>query len=154
MTTRYSLDTSSLIRAWHEAYPIDVAPTFWDHLQKTFAAQRAMISEEVLRETSKRSSDLHAWLKQHGNVIDLDDEQQQCCLTLLAKHPLMAKNRKGADAADPWVIALAQSTGATVVSEESLVDSEKRPKIPGICAQELLPCINLLAFMRANQWRL
>ncbi len=59
MTTRYSLDTSSLIRAWHEAYPIDVAPSFWDHWQKSFAAQRAMISEEFLRETSKRSTDLH-----------------------------------------------------------------------------------------------
>ena len=87
-------------------------------------------------------------------MIDLDDEQQQCCLALLAKHPLMAKHGKGADAADPRVIALAQSSGATVVSEESLLDSEKRPKIPGICAPELLPCINLLAFMRANQWRL
>ena len=155
MSKLYCFDTSTFIRAWYEAYAPDVVESFWEHLGKAIKAGTIIAPDEVLRETSKRSNDLHAWLKQHEQCfVEIDDELQEAVSSLLQRFPLLAKNRKGASSADAWVIALAQIRNATVVSEESPLDSEKKPKIPGVCRQVDVSCTNLLEFMRSAKWKL
>lgn len=152
----YVFDTSSLVRAWYEAYPIDVVATFWDRLHDAIGSGVVIAPDEVLRETSKRSDGLHTWLKERESdcIICIDDDMQDAVSDLLKKNPRMAMNRKGASSADVWVVALAQLRGATVISEESLHDSEKRPKIPGVCKDIGVNCANLIAFMRAQKWKI
>ena len=41
-----------------------------------------------------------------------------------------------------------------VVTEETMTDSEKRPKIPGVCKTRRIECINLLEFMRRQKWKI
>lgn len=156
MTALYCVDTSSYIRAWHEAYPPDVVPSFWDRMDKAMKNGRIISPEEVLREVGKRSDDLRAWLHARRDCFaDIDDELQDAVAEVLAATPLLAKNRKGASSADAWVIALARLRGAAVVSEESEANhSAKRPRIPGVCRGIGVACVPLLDFMRAEKWRL
>jgi hypothetical protein len=152
----YVFDTSSFIRAWYEAYPIDVMHTFWDKLHDAISSGAVIAPDEVLRETSKRSDGLHKWLKEGEDhcIVEIDEELEDAVTYLLAKNPRLAMNRKGASSADAWVVALAQVRGTTVISEESMTDSQKRPKIPGVCQAVNVKCENLLAFMRAQKWRI
>jgi predicted nucleic acid-binding protein len=152
----YVFDTSSFVRAWHEAYPIDVVQTFWIRLHDAITDGVVLTPDEVLRETSKRSDELHKWLKEREDdcIVAIDDELEDAVTELLDKNPRMAMNRKGASSADAWVVALAKIRGATVISEETMTDSQKRPKIPGICKDNNLKCVNLLAFMRAQKWKI
>jgi phenylpropionate dioxygenase-like ring-hydroxylating dioxygenase large terminal subunit len=151
----YCFDTSSFIRAWHEAYPIDVVESFWTKLDNAIASGVVIAPDEVLRETKKRSDGLHGWLRERKQCfVDIDDELEEAVSELLANRPLMAQNRKGASSADAWVVALARIRRARVVSEESLTDSEKRPKIPGVCKALEIECGTLLQFMRTEGWKL
>jgi hypothetical protein len=152
----YVFDTSSFIRAWHEAYPIDVMQTFWIRLHDAIIGGLVVAPDEVLRETSKRSDELHKWLKEREEhcIVSIDDDLEEAVVELLEKNPRMAMNRKGASAADAWVVALAKIRRGTVISEETMTDSQKRPKIPGVCKDNNVNCENLLAFMRALKWRI
>jgi hypothetical protein len=149
----YCIDTSSLIRAWHEAYSIDVVPSFWVALEKSMQAGQVIFPDEVLREASKRDPDLHKWLRDQSQAIVGIDEVQERLAEVMGRFPFIANNRKGAFSADGVVIALAAHRDAVVVSEESLTDSEKRPRIPDVCRKLDLPCIKLLEFMRRSGWK-
>lgn len=104
---------------------------------------------------AKRSDGLHKWLKEREDpcIVSIDDDLEDAISDLLEQNPRMAMNRKGASSADAWVVALAKIRGGTVISEETMTDSEKRPKIPGVCQAINVNCENLLAFMRAQRWK-
>lgn len=71
----------------------------------------------------------------------------------MADHPFLVKNRPGKSAADPWVIALARNTGATVVTEEADDASARYPKIPSVCRDYAVRWVRLLDLIRAEAWR-
>jgi hypothetical protein len=51
--------------------------------------------------------------------------------------------------ADPWIIAKAQCLGATVVTHESVVaPNARKVKVPNICQQFDVTCINTFQFLR------
>jgi len=58
----YCIDTSALIEAWQADYPIENFPGFWNRMDDLIDAGRLVAPEEVLRETTRRSDELHAWL--------------------------------------------------------------------------------------------
>jgi hypothetical protein len=152
--TIFCFDTSSLVRAWTEAYPLDAFPTFWDRIDELFEDDRIIAPDEVLRETSKRDDGLHKWLKQRSGLFAaIDDELQESVAEVMSDHPFLVKNRPGKNAADPWVIALARTTGSTVVTEEAVNRSAKYPKIPSVCHEYKVPWVRLLDVIRGERWR-
>ena len=68
MPTVYCIDTSSLIAASQERYPIENFPSFWAKIEALIDADRLVAPIEVLHETAKRSDELHAWLKDEAGV--------------------------------------------------------------------------------------
>jgi hypothetical protein len=74
----YCVDTSSLIAAWQERYPIENFPKFWDRMDSLVKDGRLISPIEVFNEIKKRSDDLHDWLRSRkdGMFRDLDDEVQ------------------------------------------------------------------------------
>ena len=58
----YCIDTSALIEAWQVDYPIENFPGFWKRMDELIEAGRLVAPKEVLRETTKRSDELHTWL--------------------------------------------------------------------------------------------
>ena len=149
----YCIDTSSLIHAWNEVYSPDVVPSFWTALEKAMQSGQVIFPDEVLREASKREEGLHKWLRDQSHAMVEIHEIQDKLVDVMSQFPMIANNRKGASSADGLVIALASHRGAIVVSEESLKDSQKRPKIPGVCHDMGIDCIRLIEFMRRAGWR-
>jgi hypothetical protein len=59
-------DTSALIAAWNERYPIDVLPGFWDAFGDAIATGEMIAPYEVEGELGVRSKDLLAFLAPHS----------------------------------------------------------------------------------------
>ena len=150
----YCVDTSSLIAAWQERYPIENFPKFWDRMNALIEDGRMISPIEVFNEIKKRSDDLHDWLKNRkdGMFRELDDEVQIEVANILQRFPRLVGDKKLRTSADPFVIALARITGYQLVTEEKPTGSLNRPNIPDVCAQLSLSTISILQVIQREKW--
>jgi hypothetical protein len=150
----YCVDTSSLIAAWQERYPIENFPKFWDRMDDLIKDGRLISPIEVFNEIKKRSDDLHDWLKNRKEDIfrELDDEVQIEVANVLQRFPRLVGDRKLRTSADPFVIALARITGHQLVTEEKPTGSPNRPNIPDVCARLSLSTIGILQVIQREKW--
>lgn len=148
----YSIDTSALLEAYVRRYPPDVWPSLWDNkFDELINAGRFIAAFEVLEDLRRRDDDILAWAKERiGMFKDLDHYEPQL-KEIMANYPRLVNTRTGKSGSDPMVIALALARGLTVVSEEGM-GSENNPKIPYVCNQLEIRHINLLDFIREQQW--
>jgi hypothetical protein len=149
----YCIDTSSLITAWQERYPIENFPRFWDKMDALIADKRLIAPMEVLNETKKRSDELHVWLKARSSMFrDLDDEIQIAAAQVLAQFPRLVGERKLRTSADPFVIALARVEEATLVTDEKPTGNATRPNIPDVCTALGMTTMGLLDLIKTEKW--
>jgi len=150
----YCVDTSSLIAAWQERYPIENFPKFWDRMDGLVKEGRLVSPIEVFNETKKRSDELHGWLKSRrdGMFRELDDDVQIEVAEVLQRFPRLVGDKKLRTSADPFVIALARITGHQVVTEEKPTGNLNRPNIPDVCAQLSLSTIGILQVIQLERW--
>ncbi|HEX2942518.1 MAG TPA: DUF4411 family protein [Rhodopila sp.] len=150
----YCIDTSALIAAWQERYPIENFPAFWRRVDGLIAAGNLVAPMEVLRETEKRSDELHEWLSARKSMFrELDDAIQIEAAAVLAQFPRLVGERKLRTSADPFVIALARVSSLQLVTEEKPTLSAQRPNIPDVCtALDMPACMNLLDLIRTEKW--
>lgn len=150
----YCIDTSALIEAWQVDYPIDNFPGFWKRMEGLIAAGRLVAPEEVLRETTKRSDELHAWLNNHKEMFrELDEEIQAEAGKVLARFPRLVGERKLRTSADPFVIAVARVADLQIVTDEKPTGSLQRPNIPDVCAAlGMPPCMPIVGLIRTEKW--
>jgi hypothetical protein len=83
----YIVDTSALIAAWNENYPIDAFPAFWERIDELVSEGRFRAPDEVLSELGKVDDDPHTWLKERSESIlrELDEDLQIAAAKILAK---------------------------------------------------------------------
>jgi hypothetical protein len=150
----YCVDTSSLIAAWQERYPIENFPNFWDRVDGLIKEKRLVSPVEVFLETKKRSDELHGWLKARKADVfrELDDAVQTEAANVLERFPRLVGDKKLNTSADPFVIALALVQGVPVVTEEKLTGSDRKPHIPDVCAAFGIECKSLLDMIRSEKW--
>ncbi len=150
----YCIDTSALIEAWQIDYPVDNFPGFWDRIDELIDAKRLVAPEEVLRETKKRSDELHDWLNTRKQMFrDLEEAVQIEATAVLAKYPRLVGERKLRTSADPFVIALARVEGLQIVTDEKPTGSLQRPNIPDVCSDlGMPPCIPIVGIIRTEKW--
>lgn len=67
---------------------------------------------------------------------------------ILEKYPRLISEEKNRSIADPWVIAHAQSENATVVTLEQKAVKADKIKIPNICKEEDMECIDIYDFIK------
>jgi hypothetical protein len=150
----YCVDTSSLIAAWQERYPIDNFPKFWDRMDGLIEGGRLISPIEVFNEIKKRSDELHGWLKsrKEGMFRELDDDMQIEVASVLRQFPRLVADKKLRTSADPFVIALVRITGHQLVTEEKPTFNLNRPNIPDVCAQLSLSTIGILQVIQREKW--
>lgn len=153
----YSADSSALIAAWVEHYPIDVFPSVWHRLGGLAASGRLLVCEEIAEEIKRKEDGLHDWLSQFPDtIVPIDGPVQAAVRKILAAHPRLLDTRKNKSGGDPFVIALAQTKGpaVTVVTAELATGSLQRPKIPDVCAADGInvACIGLVQMFRAERF--
>lgn len=92
--------------------------------------------------------------RQHHFVDDTDAETQANFAKIVqtvagASHYNPANRDQFLAKADPWLIAKAMSIGAIVVTQEGLVNpSSSKVKVPNICREFQVPCINAYDLLR------
>jgi uncharacterized protein DUF4411 len=144
----YSIDTSGLLDGWRRFYPRDVFPTLWDQVEEFVDDGKIVASEEVYRELAKQDDDLHAWVKRWKKMLILTDSAIQTHVAqLLNDHPRLVDTLRNRSQADPFVIAIALELGLTVVTGE-LNGTAQRPRIPYVCHEKQIKCINFLQMIR------
>lgn len=149
----YCIDTSSLIAAWQERYPIENFPPFWDKVDSLILDRRLIAPIEVLNETKKRSDELHAWLKARPSAFrDLDEPVQIQAAEVLAQFPRLVGERKLRTSADPFVIALARVEGVKLVTDEKPTGNLSRPNIPDVCTALGMDTMGLIDLIKAEKW--
>ena len=75
----YSLDTSALIAAYRERYPIENFPAFWRKIEELITNDRLKMSEVVFEE-AMRENDIKEWCEQNALKQDFQwpiDESMQ-----------------------------------------------------------------------------
>jgi hypothetical protein len=149
----YCADTSSLIAAWQERYPIENFPSFWKKMEDLVSEGRLVAPVEVLHETKKRSDELHAWLKLRKAMFrELDDANQIEAAQILARFPRLVGEKKLRTSADPFVIALARVEGLQLVTDEKPTGSLSRPNIPDVCVELKMTVMGLLQLIKTEKW--
>ncbi|WGG51121.1 DUF4411 family protein [Rugamonas sp. DEMB1] len=139
---KYLLDANTFIEAKNRYYNMTVCPAYWLWILQKFVAQDVASIAMVGDELRKGDDELAAWAKDNaGLFISIHDEDTQMCFATVA-NLVMAQSggmKPGAveeflSGADPWLIAKAMATGATVVTHESY-NPEKKKKflIPNVC---------------------
>lgn len=154
MAPVYSIDSSSLIHAWHRAYRPKNFPTFWAHLDDLIEEDRLKASIEVLDELKRKDDDVYAWAKERKDslFVEIDEATQDAVVYLMQTHERLVDTAKGKSGGDPFVIglALAGQPQMVVVTQE---DAGK-VRIPDVCHAEGLECIPLADLIEREDWQM
>lgn len=148
----YCIDTSSLITGFKRLYPAQVFVGLWRQIDALVEEGRLRAPEEVYRELEDQDDELTKWIKRHRTMFIAPDYYQTAVISQIAvAFPSLSKSKVSANTADPWVIALAESKGYIVVSEER-GGSVQNPKIPQMCQHYRLTHISFLSIVLNEGW--
>lgn len=138
----YLLDANTLIEAKNRYYQMSICPGYWDWLHRAHQAGEVGSIRSVREELKQGNDDLADWAKQHAYLFQEEsDPATQAAFVQVAQHvaDTAPQMKPGAldeflRGADPWLIAKAMTTNATVVTHEQL-NKEVRRKflIPNVC---------------------
>lgn len=159
----YCIDTSSLIEM-KDKYPKDTFPSVWQNMERLCKEGRLIAPIEVKKEIEQVDDELKRWSKGKEKkkiFIKQDEKQTERMKEILAKYPFLAKYDKLGPNADPWLIALAIEKNnegqkelfqnrCIVVTEESKMRKER---IPIVCKDYNIECINLIELFRREGWK-
>ncbi len=149
----YCIDTNALVDLWRRLYPKDVFPSLWKNIEELIRSGALITPREVLNELEQIDDDLLKWLKtQRSMIVGLQSEHQDRVKEILRIYPTLIEPNKTIPDADPFVIALAMTESAIVVTNERLAGPGGRPKIPNVCLKYQIKCLNLLEFFRVQKW--
>lgn len=152
---RYLLDSNAFIQAKSHCYRMSVFPGFWDWIDLNFKSGSIGSIAEVYKEIANGNDELVPWAKDRSEFfISNNDKTTQASVAEIAEYLFSGNfNAKSRDnflaKADPWLIAKARTLGAAVVTHESRVTPEaKQVKIPNICKQFEVRCLNMFDLLQ------
>lgn len=149
----YSFDSSGILDLFRY-YPPDVFPTIWTQMDAAAVGRTILAIDEVYRELEKKDDAAFQWLKARRTmIVDLDTVVQQRVTAILAAHPRLIDTRRNRSSGDPFVIALAQVHGLSVVTGERPSGVPAKPNIPDVCVALGIPWMNVLSMFRREGWR-
>lgn len=151
----YSLDTSALLDGLERFYPSDVFPALWENIDALADGGRLFVSEEVWHELQKRDEVGAAWMAPRKDRImvptDADVAARVHHILSEPQHQRLVMSGKGRDRADPFVIAVAELYGTTVVTGER-TGSPGRPRIPDVCDGRGVEWLSMLGLIKREKW--
>lgn len=154
--SRYCLDANIFIDPWERDYPPSVFPTLWKKIsecKEKFIVIKNIFDEidppslSMKTEEARKKHPLRAWLINNQiNYVQVPRGVENTSLLLERKYQIQPDVGKGANQNDIILIAYAKEHQKTVVTLESkqasLPGKKCNYKIPLICSQEKVECIN------------
>lgn len=153
----YSFDASSMIHAW-DNYPPENEhfESLWEWFSSNVQNKEFVISKKAFKEVSDKIPECREWL-QNSNVeiYSLTSTSLLIAKDIKASLNILEdKYTKGVGENDLFIIAIAQESGATLVSEEGrqsvLPTLKSNYKIPAVCNMESVgvKCCNFLSLLK------
>lgn len=143
----YCIDTSSLI-ALRQSYPIDLFQPIHTQFTELIKSGKIVVLDMVLEELKDKETDTYNFVKGNSPKERLLKFEKYILTTQqIVKTYYDGRGKAHNLKADPHIIACAKEEGLTVVTEE--LGSEDT-KIPFICSQEKVKCINFIDLLRAE----
>lgn len=149
----FVVDTNVLINL--DKFNPKIFKSLWSNLDEMIQNRTLFSVVEVYEELNKRDDRIFAyWDDIHNEnnfFVDPKDAELEC-LPYLEKFETFQKYGREKDFwADPYLIAFGMTRNAAVISQESLKDKPER-KIPFVCEEMGVTCMNLDNFMIYNGW--
>lgn len=167
---KYLFDANNFITSKNTFYGFDIAPTFWTKTnelaeKKNFSIIDRIYDELVFENKKKPANEdeLSKWIRTEykGTVLSTKDNKvvnayAQVIQKMTQDVPYNSHYRNSAKSrfaesnnADAWLVAYAIAYNFTVVTFEKYEPSGKKNiKIPVVCREFGVECINLYEFMR------
>jgi hypothetical protein len=156
----YLLDTNVFITSKNTHYGFDIAPGFWDWIDKAHADGAICSLDKIKDELDAVQDDLTKWAASRVPMFLPIDQATVTSISQLATWVNSSDYRPAAKAtflssADHQLIAYAHAHNHTVVTHElSEPQNRRKIKIPDACAQMGVQCTNLFEVLRAENARL
>jgi len=151
---RHLADSSSFIEAKNTYYGFGICPAFWDFIARQNRKGNFASVTRVADELSNHGDDLSEWVSRQdttfflppdGEVIRARQKISEWASCQNFGTSYVADFVNGADA---WLVAHALVHDATVVTQEKLVTAEStKIKIPNVCENFEVPCINIFEML-------
>ena len=140
---KYIIDTNVLID-FNDSLPMDVYITQW----------KMIICEAVFNEI-KKSVELKQWLEKYKKLIKscYSDKVLIEAKVIINNYPKLIEINNPSDQSDPYIIALSKLNGFTVLTNEKYSVGSKKTRIPFICKEMLIKCINTHEFYKNENWQ-
>ena len=148
----YVFDTSILIQL--KEYPPDIFG-LQDDISRLIGQNLIVSPKQVFAELTSyaREDDAVIWAKRNSSIfIDLDEDQISELKNILNRFPKLVDFNKTTEDADPFIIAIAKSRGWIVVTREKARDDLNKPKIPDVCQELKIECMDLFEMCRNEGW--
>jgi hypothetical protein len=137
-----------------KGYPRNIFSSMWNDLEKAIKSGQIVSPEAVKRELLVYDDEIAKWAKgTDGLFHDPTDEVLERVGKLMKSFPDLINHSSDRDQADPYVIAVAQEVGAIIVTEETSKRSNKKAKIPGVCKELNISCMNLFSMLESFGWK-
>ena len=137
-------------------YPMDNFPTLWTKIEELIRCERLKMSEPVYDE-AMRGEVLRNWCGERELkpflLSKVDEPVQNAFRRIQSDYPNLVHVASGKSLADPWAIALAmQYQRGIVVTEEQPAGNLQGPKIPDVCKDLEIECINIAGLVTKENW--
>lgn len=136
----YLLDSNTFIEAKNRYYGMSICPGYWEWMIRSYQAGHVASIDMVRQELERGNDELRVWVRDNPQIfLEVSDDSTQTSFVEIAEYSASLAMRPGAieeflNVADPWLIAKARATGATVVTHERFVpDIKKKILIPNVC---------------------
>jgi len=139
---RYLLDANTFVEAKNRYYNMTVCPAYWEWILQKYGSNDVASISMIGDELKRGDDELASWVRSHPALFEaVDDESTQACLVKVVEFVASEAHRMKVGAvedflsgADPWLIAQAMATNATVVTHERHhADVVKKFLIPNVC---------------------
>jgi len=151
--TVYCLDTNFFINL-KGYYFFDVFKTLKENLEHLAQTKRIVVHKAVLDEIERKDDEISKWVKATIKVVeDIDENQAKILPDIIIENNIgWTKGEK--TPADPFIIALAEVKGYTVVTQEKALQYNKgaNNRIPAICKNRGVSCICVADFFKSEGW--
>lgn len=157
---KYLIDANVFIQAKNLYYRPDICPGFWEWLEE--GVQGAFGTIDRVRDELVAGNDfVSKWFKSHKGaswIVSTTDKVTQQAFEKVAAWvastgPLTPEKQKFLAGADPWLVARALATKATVVTLEMPKNSPNKVSVVEACAHFGVPTMktwDLLALLKVR----
>ncbi len=147
---KYLLDANTFIEAKNRYYGMAICPAYWQWLLNSNEQHQVCSIDFVKDELIHGGDELSDWVKDHQHIFlpESDEATQKSFQSVVAYVMSMTEMNNGTHeeflrGADPWLIAKAMATGATIVTHESYKKGiKKKILIPNVCKKLGVEYIN------------